>query len=147
MTCFRKSERGFAIVSAVFLLVVLAALGAFMVSLSGVGHATPSQALIATRVYYGARSGLEWGTHQAVSPAAGSGSCNASTGFALSGTGLEGVSVTVTCSATTHTGPTDYYVYYLTSTATFGSLGSPDYAERKMEATVCRSDSPGAAEC
>ena len=62
----KKADSGFALVTAIFLLVVLAALGAFMVTLSGVHQTTPTPALDATRVYYGAKAGLDWGIQQAV---------------------------------------------------------------------------------
>lgn len=141
------NQRGFAIVSAIFLLIVLTLLGAFMVSMSVMQTGTVSLASTSSRVYLGAKSGLEWGIHQAVAPAVSLGACNASTPFALSGPGLSGVSVTVTCSSTILTGLTDYYIYSLTSTARFGSLDSPDYAERKLSATVCRSNKTTTAEC
>jgi hypothetical protein len=51
----------------------------------------------------------------------------------LSQAALAGVSVTVTCVASTHGTVT---TYYLTSIATVGVLGRPDYAERRMEVSV-----------
>lgn len=128
MTRAATSQSGFAIVSSIFLIVVLAALGVYMVTLSGVEHATSSQTLTASRVYYGAKAGLEWGIHGAI---AADGSCAASTSFPLTGTGLNGISVTVTCNSTTHAG-----VFYITSQATYGTYGTLDYSQRRMEATV-----------
>jgi MSHA biogenesis protein MshP len=116
-------------VSAIFLLIVLAALGAYMITLSGTHQATSRQSILGTRVYFGAKAGLDWGIQQAIA----AGSCAASTPLALSGTGLSGVTATVTCSSTAHTGGT---VYRITSTAVTGAFGSLDYAQRRMEATV-----------
>ncbi|MBI2313146.1 MAG: hypothetical protein HYU77_11660 [Betaproteobacteria bacterium] len=59
--------------------------------------------------------------------------CAAGTNFTIAERALNGVAVTVTCSSTAHGAPA---VYYLTSKATIGGLGSPAYAERRMEATV-----------
>ena len=135
----RGSDSGFAIVTAIFLLVVLAALGAFMVTLSGVHQTTPSQSVAATRVYYGAKAGLDWGIQQAVAacPVAGNcaacTTCVASSSFALAGAGLSDVNVTVACACTDHTGGR---VHYITSTATSGTFGDLYYARRRMEATV-----------
>jgi MSHA biogenesis protein MshP len=125
----KRVESGFAIVTAIFLLVVLAALGAFMVTLSGVHQTAPTQALDATRVYFGAKAGLDWGIQQAVA----AGSCAASTPLTLTGNGLNGVSAVVTCSSSSHTGGN---VYVVTSTAQRSTFGSIDYARRRIQATV-----------
>ena len=125
----KAAASGFAMVSAIFLLVVLAALGAYMITLSGTHQATPRQSILGTRVYFGAKAGLDWGIQQAIA----AGSCVASTPVALAGTGLSGVTATVTCTSTAHTGGN---VYRITSTAVTGTFGSLDYAQRRMEATV-----------
>ena len=70
MTRPRKPQHGLALVNAIFLLVVLAALGAYMVSVGGVQQATTTQALIAARVNLGAKSGLEWSINRVISLAA-----------------------------------------------------------------------------
>lgn len=126
----RRTDSGFAIVTAIFLLVVLGALGAFMVTLSGVHQATPYQSITATRVYFGAKAGVDWGIQQAIA----AGSCAGST-LTLTGNGLDGVTAVVTCTTggLTHTGGN---VYRITSTAERGTFGSLDYARRRMEATV-----------
>jgi len=59
-----KRLRGFAIVSAIFILVVLAALGAFIVNISTsqqIGSALDVQGV---RAYQAARAGIEWGLYQ-----------------------------------------------------------------------------------
>ncbi len=129
MTPRKGHQPGFAIVSSVFVVVVLSVLGVYMATMSGVQQATTSETLMASRAYYGAKAGLEWGVHRAI---AAGGTCLASTTFALAGPGFDGVSVTVTCNAQTHAG-----VYYITSQAEFGVYGaSPGYIRRRMEATV-----------
>jgi MSHA biogenesis protein MshP len=127
----RKGDAGFALVTAIFLLVVLAALGAFMVTLSGVHQTTPTQALLATRVYYGAKAGLDWGIQQAIAAS----NCPASPGTTLTFTsgGLNGVTAVVNCTSTAHTGGN---MYVITSTAERGTFGGIDYARRRMQATV-----------
>ena len=54
-------QRGFAAVAAVFLVVGLAALGAFMVSFSNTQHLSSAQDLQGSRAYWAARAGLGWG--------------------------------------------------------------------------------------
>jgi MSHA biogenesis protein MshP len=132
----KGSVSGFALVTAIFLLVVLAALGVFMVTLSGTHQAAPRHSILATRVYFGAKAGLDWGIQQAVavnncalSPA------TTTTTFPLTGTGLSGVDATVTCSRTAHNGGNVYRITSTAVTAT-GTFGTLDYAQRRMEATV-----------
>ena len=126
MMCARERQSGFALVAAIFLVVILAALGAFAVTLSGVQHATNSQTVIASRVYYGAKAGLEWGIQQAIAATA----CTGTSTFTPAGTGFSGVSVTVTCAQQAPN------VFYLVSTASYGALGAPEFAQRTLEATV-----------
>ena len=110
----RAHARGFAIVSAIFILVVLAALGAFVVNISTnqqIGSALDVQGV---RAYQAAKAGIEWGLWQQLRNAP----CAAvtTTSFIPSAPTLSGFTVTVTCTATpgTNNGPT---VYTLTSTA------------------------------
>lgn len=138
-----KSIRGFAIVSAIFILVVLAALGAFILNVSSnqqIGSALDVQGV---RALQAARAGLEWGLYQQLR----SGSCAASTNFVPAATTLSGFTVSVTCVATPdpggHGGP---LVYSLTSTACNKAIsgGCPNtsittapsyYVERRLTVT------------
>ena len=89
--CGRQAG-GFAVVSAIFLLVVLSALAAFIVQISTqqqIGHAADVQG---TRAYQAARAGAEWGAFEHLR----NGSCSASSSFALGGN-LSGFTVTVQC--------------------------------------------------
>ena len=153
MTRRHAKQRGFTLVSAIFLLVVLASLGAYMVTLSGVQQVTTSQSVQAARAYFAAKAGLEWGIHWATAPGADAGDpdlrqCAASTGpFTLTGSGFEGVSVTVTCTDVAYNGNDYYRTFNLTSTATYGSTGMPDYVERKLQAIVCQSDNATTLRC
>ena len=130
----RKKSLGMALLTAIFLIVVLVSLGAAVVSLSNVEQDTGTKSLLSAKVYYGAKAGLEWGVQQAIA----AGSCSASTGFTLTQGALNGVSVTVTCStgSTLGSGSSSGNVYYLTSQATVGTLGNLSYAERHLAATV-----------
>ena len=130
---------GAALVSAIVLIIVLAALGAAMMNLSNVEHDTATKSMLSTRVYYGAKTGLEWAIQQAISEpvATAPARCigfSGGTTFAPSAPGLSGVSVTVSCDQSTH--GAGNFTYYITSVATTGTAGSLSYAERHMEATV-----------
>ena len=138
-------QRGVALVNAIFLIVALAALGAYMVSISGVQQATVNQALINARTLIAARAGLDWGIHRAIAPpTAGTGECSSSATFGLTGNGLENIQVTVECTPNTY-GLVS--IYQIVSTARNSSTNSLDYAERKLEATLCRTANPGTNKC
>jgi MSHA biogenesis protein MshP len=124
----KRRSSGAALFTAIFLVAVLAAVGISMSKLSNVEHDTRTKAVLAARVYYGAKAGLEWGIQQAVA----AGACVA--GAPALGAGLTGVSVSVGCASSTH--GAGNFVYYITSTAITGTPGTVGYAERRMEATV-----------
>lgn len=126
MTRAPRHQAGFALVSAIFLIVVLAALGAFMVTIGGVQHTTTSQAVLAARAYFGAKAGLDWGIHQVI-PA---GVCPVPASFSPAGAGLNGITVNVNCTSPAAN------VFYIQSTAQFGTFGTADFAQRRLEATV-----------
>lgn len=119
---------GFAAISAVFLLVVLAALGAYMLTLSNTQHITSAQDLQGSRAYWAARAGLEWGAASAVNQ------CPSSpASFALNG-----LNVQVTCSMSTYQdGAQSTRVLSFESQASNGAaVGTPGYVERSLSATL-----------
>ena len=122
-----KNQKGFTLVQAIFILVVLGLLGAVMVRLIGVQSSTSSFALQGTRAYQAARSGLEWGAAQA------------SVGNSCSGAmSIGNFTVTVACTSQPFTeGPIGpYNVYRISATATYASYGSPDFISRQAEMKV-----------
>lgn len=128
-TVVPRSQRGVALIAALFLLVALAALGIYMVTLSGVQQETPTRAMDASRAWYAARSGIEYAAYQAANPA-GSG-CDDDT------ITLDGFSVTITCSESTHTERGDeFQVFQLSATASRGTYGDRNYVARRAEGTV-----------
>lgn len=56
----RVLQTGFAAIAAIFLLVVLAALGAFLVTVSSSQQISSAQDVTGSRAYWAARGGLEW---------------------------------------------------------------------------------------
>jgi MSHA biogenesis protein MshP len=93
--------RGVSLITAVFLLVLLAGLTAAVLRLVLVQQATASMDMLGVQAYQAARSGLEWGLYQqlrVVPPAVG---CFTSPStFAMpQGGGLRNFTVTVRCTA------------------------------------------------
>jgi MSHA biogenesis protein MshP len=139
MSITRKTQRGFSLISAIFLLVVIAALGTFAVTLSTTQQQSAALDVMGARAYQAARAGIEWGAYQVLQ---GGGACAANTPLpALPGT-LSGFAVTVTCvpspAPIVDTGLPNgsVMVYTLTSTATQGTATTPNYVEREMTVTI-----------
>lgn len=140
MRCGAKS-RGFTIVAAIFLLVVLAALGAAILVVSTTQQVGSALDVQGSRVYQAARAGIEWGAYKITR---GGPSCSASTSFAFpSAPTLSGITATVTCTASVDAngGPT---VYQIQSTACNQPSGGacpnpspgPNYIERRVKVTL-----------
>lgn len=137
-------QAGFSIVSAIFLLVILAAMGAMIVTFSTVQHATSAQDVQSARAYQAARAGIEWGLYQLLRPATPE--CEGSTQFSPSGTlslagELQPFTVTVTCaaSAPVNEGGVTTAIYTIESTASFGAEpGALGYVERRLRITAER---------
>lgn len=134
---------GFALVTAIFILVVLAGLGAAMVSISTSQHTTVALDIQSTRAYQAARAGIEWGAFQALQPTPPPGfNCpaypaTASYTIPFTGTPLAGFATTVTCNTTSHSeGANTVTLYMFTATATYGAVGGVDYVARQVSTRV-----------
>lgn len=129
MNAHRVSLRGFALISAIFLIVILAALGTFMLSLSNTQHLSSAQDVQGARAYWAAKAGLQWAV---ASISAAPSSCPATTLI------LDGVTVTVTCTANSYTeGTTTTWLHWVTATATIGGgVGGLGHAERVIDAFI-----------
>lgn len=128
-------QKGFSLVTALFLMVVLAALGAYMVSISGTQHFTTLHAMQGAKAYHAARTGIEWGISRAVA----AGACPATTTINTLGGGLSGFEVTVSCSSSSYTekGNTfNIYTLQATGQTTSPAFGTPGYASRRITATI-----------
>ncbi|MRR52081.1 MAG: hypothetical protein EG825_14420 [Rhodocyclaceae bacterium] len=75
-------QAGFAIASAIFLLVILAGLGAFMITLSGNQQLGLAQDVNGSRALLAARAGLDWGACMMVKSRDGTNYCGTGTATA-----------------------------------------------------------------
>jgi MSHA biogenesis protein MshP len=93
--------RGASLVTAIFLLVVLAVLSTAIVRLAVVQQSSATMDILGVQAYQAARSGLEWGLYQRLRVQAPGIGCFASpTTFAMpQDGGLSQFTVTVTCTA------------------------------------------------
>lgn len=151
--------RGFSLVTGIFLLVVLSALGAFMVVFTGLQQNTVQNDILGVRAYYAARAGINWAMYRALDPdntiapgAVAFAACPTGTISGMSGS-LAPFTVVVTCTATapdaTEASRT-IRVYQITATAcNQATCPAPTpatgYVERSVVVTVAKCKDPTAA--
>ena len=63
-----ERQAGFSIIAAIFLLVVLALLAAFIASVTGMQQSSGQLDVLGVRAYQSARAGMEWGAYQVLDP-------------------------------------------------------------------------------
>jgi MSHA biogenesis protein MshP len=142
-TLAMRPERGFAAVAAIFVLVVLAGLGAALVTVFGGQQRSQAYDVLGMKAYQSARAGIENGLHQALR----NGVCPPATASYDLGGQLSGFSVTIDCVSSAHTDPGPMTIYEITATAcnrpatTCPANGAGDgYVERQLRASACRGD-------
>lgn len=151
--------RGFSLVTGIFLLVVLSALGAFMVVFTGLQQNTVQNDVLGVRAYYAARAGINWALYQVLEPdnltpavPPSFLACPASTTINTMQGSLSSFTVTVTCGSSDHTEANRFVrVYQITATACnqaacVASSATPPtgYVERQVVVTVARCQDPDA---
>jgi MSHA biogenesis protein MshP len=128
----RAAQAGFSLVSAVFLLVVLAGLGAYAVRLNTLQQQSVTAGLRAAQAFEAARTGVAWGAYQALN----SGVCGSST-LNLAEGATAGFRVSVQCTERTHMeGTAPVRVLVLDVRAEAGVYGGPDYVSRRLHTKV-----------
>lgn len=132
-------SRGVSIVTAIFLLVVLAGIGGAIVTTATTQRQAAAIDLLGTRAYEAARTGVELGLYQFL---ANNGTCvNAS--YTAPGD-LSAMTVTVTCVQTATTGAPDLTQVRITATAcnapAAGACPNPapgvDYVQRVVQVVI-----------
>jgi MSHA biogenesis protein MshP len=133
----RKSA-GVALVTAIFLLVVLAGLAVAVVSLTTAQQASSVQDIQGARAYQSAKTGIEWALYQALQTGSGTPSANlgcaagATYSFGMpSNTSLSAFTVTVTCTA-----PANFFGN--------GTVSDPTAGHFRITATACNQPTGGA---
>lgn len=134
-------QRGFLLPAAIFLLVILAGLGAYAINIGTIQQNSAIQDIQGARAYHEAKAGAEWAAYQilqntpdnTVLPA-----CPASSTTLT----IDGFSVVVTCSKSI-----DYFeqgndhtinLYEITSTAKYGTANTATYIERQIQVTLSK---------
>jgi MSHA biogenesis protein MshP len=133
-------QRGISIVTAIFLIVILAALAGFAARIFSVQQQSSGLDVLGSQAYAAAQSGIDWGAYQALRSSA----CALSTNLAMPAGPSAAFTVTVTCNQTTHNeAGSTVTMYSLVSTACNQPAagvcpGAPgdSYVERQVTATV-----------
>jgi MSHA biogenesis protein MshP len=143
----RRHQSGFSIATAIFLIVILAALGAFMVTIGSGQQVGLAQDVLGVRILQAARTGTEWGVYQVLNTTGSfRTSCNTGTATPVNLPALQdmaGITVKVECSSVAYTeGSSAFRSYQITATAcnnaTCPNTTSPPnlYVERRLTALV-----------
>ncbi|MFZ5535975.1 MAG: hypothetical protein ACOZAP_00640 [Pseudomonadota bacterium] len=127
-------QAGFSIITVIFVLVVLAGLGAVMAQLGATQHLGMAMAQEGRQAYYAARAGLEWGRDRLIK----GNTCTTSTLV------IEGFDVEVRCTPGTQVAEAEQKItpYLLGSTAS-GAAPSPyGQVSRRLEMSVWKTTNP-----
>jgi len=141
-----KGQCGFSLVSAIFLLVVMAGLGAAMVTFSTSQNQNLAMDVLGSRAYQAAEAGVEWAAYNIISNpgVAGANAFGPTAGNALGGN-LATFDVTVNYDAVPQVDDTTWppdgttepvWTYNITATAVNGTAGSANYVERVVNAKM-----------
>jgi MSHA biogenesis protein MshP len=155
-----RCQAGIALASAIFLLVVLAGLGAIILTVGSLQQTSSARDVMGSKAFQAARAGIEWGAYKVLQQGL-PGSCfTPPTTIAMpAGTDLTGLSATVSCAVpagtfnegTRSTGapgpapggvPLEFYV--ITSTACNQppcpntTSPGPAYVERQLQVSIGR---------
>jgi MSHA biogenesis protein MshP len=155
----RAGQRGFSIMTAIFLVVVLGLLGVFIVFVTGLQQSSQQIDLQGVRAYQAARAGVEWAAFQVLDPnnSLNSASCSALPSCPGGGSGttttlptlagsLSPFAVGVKCDETSTTeGNRQVKVFKIVSTASTGTPGTAGYVNREVQATMSKCLDPTAA--
>lgn len=138
-------QRGFGLISAIFLIVVVAAVAAYMLQVSTVQVGTVSRGVSGERAYWAAKAGVQWSVRYVLDNATGSPHSDATQ---FCGTDIDGATftvngytVTMKCDPYLFSDPQDRSIYHVTATASRGSPGTPEYVSRAVRASFAQ---PGA---
>jgi MSHA biogenesis protein MshP len=150
--------QGFAFVAALFLLVVLGAFAAFIVTIGANAQATSAVAISSVRAFEAANAGLEWAAYQELDPRQAiwgavttPPDCFSSPSTPALPSAFGGYALSVTCTRyPAYTASPNFYeegsnrvaIYVFTATAILGSAGSAEYVERQVETRVEQCKNP-----
>lgn len=140
-------QHGFSLVSAIFILVVLASLAAALLTVISLQHAAAGLDVQGVRADQAARAGAAWGMYRVLDPDAAPSAplpgCWVGAATVTLGGSLSAFTVTATCAqAATTELDHEVRVYAILATATFGTPRQPGFVSREVSMTVSRCQNP-----
>ena len=129
-------QAGFAAIAAIVIVVLLAALGGFMLTFSNTQQITAAQDIQGSRAYWAARADLEWAV--VAIPATPALCPNAVPTLVAGPTPIDGFTIQIFCSKNAYSeGSATKTIYMFESKAILGgSVGSIGYVERSLSASM-----------
>lgn len=104
-----RAQQGFGLVTAIFMLVVMAALAGYLVRVSALGQLSSAVDFDRARAYQAAQAGIQWAGYQ-IYKAATNACTTAGVDVALDAANFPGVALVVTCTPTVNGTVTTYTV-------------------------------------
>jgi MSHA biogenesis protein MshP len=143
-----RHQSGFVLVLAVFMLVMLASIAAYLLTISNLQVQTAAQDELGARAYQSARTGIDWGAYQILRAPAQTFATACTAGsttqtIALAGQ-LAGFSVAVACQAgaSQAEGANTYRAYAITATAcnqaSCPGANNATYVERQLKIALVK---------
>ena len=139
MKHIQSAPHGFVSIVALFILVIMAAMGSFMLTFANTQQLTSAQDIKGSQAYWATRAGLEWGMGNIIRQADRTADC---AGFPENEklTGFDGgFTVTVTCKKMVYTeGPKEIKMFSLTSIANNdpATPGNVGFVERSISVSI-----------
>ena len=130
-----RRQGGFSIVAAIFILVVLAALAGFIVSITTTQNLTFAQDMQGARALQAARAGAEYAIQRWLASASSANCPNVATPISMAGTPFTEFTVTVLGQASA-VGGVSICAMTLRAVTTAAAIGSHAYAEREINVVV-----------
>ena len=127
MKISRNFQDGFAAVSAIFIVVTLASLCGFIVSISNQQQSGSTQEILTLKTYWAARSGIEW----VIQYNKLNNACPTATTLSVNN-----ANVTISCNSSVFNDGRQIILYKVTATATYGDhVGGNGRVERTISAS------------
>jgi MSHA biogenesis protein MshP len=138
-----KTQNGFLLPAAIFLLVILAGLGAYALNITSVQQATGTQDIQSIRAYHIARAGAELSAYylmQTTPTTQVPTSCNANASTTIN---LDGFNIIRSCSPVyapyyEQGGDREIGIYDIKSTASFGTVDTLNYVQREIQIVLSK---------
>lgn len=133
-----RKNKGFTIVAAVFVLIILGLLSSFIIGLSATTGSTTTAAIASANAYFASVSGIEWGINKTLEVAPSEVvECPPTTTLNLTQGSLNGFRVQVSCTQEPFTeNPLKLKIHTLASKSEYSTIGSKDYTSREIKITI-----------